>query len=121
MSDLISRSALLKSIGEVSTSPLNEWDTMGVLNIVSQQPTVEFVPDTNVGDKWIPCSERLPEVGRKILLQTQGKQMTVAFLGKKHMWYSDSGDGFCTSLCVKPIAWTPLPQPYKGESHGKFN
>ena len=41
MSDLISRRALLKSIGEVSTSPLNEWDTMGVLNIVNKQPTVE--------------------------------------------------------------------------------
>ena len=44
MSDLISRRALLKSIGEVSTSPLNEWDTMGVLNIVNKQPTVEAVP-----------------------------------------------------------------------------
>ena len=41
MSDLISRRALLKSIGEVSTSPLNEWDTIGVLNIVNKQPTVE--------------------------------------------------------------------------------
>lgn len=41
MSDLISRSALLKSIWEVSTSPLNEWDTIGVLNIVNKQPTVE--------------------------------------------------------------------------------
>ena len=43
MSDLISRSALLESIWGVSTSPLNEWDTMGVLNIVNEQPTVDAV------------------------------------------------------------------------------
>ena len=51
MSDLISRRALLKSIGEVSTSPLNEWDTMGVLNIVNKQPTVEA--KELVHAKWI--------------------------------------------------------------------
>ena len=50
MDDLISRMALLKSIREVSTSPLNEWDTMGVLNIVNKQPTVEAVPV--VHGKW---------------------------------------------------------------------
>ena len=51
MSDLISRMVLLKSIREVSTSPLNEWDTMGVLNIVNKQPTVEAVPV--VHGEWV--------------------------------------------------------------------
>lgn len=69
--------------------------------------------DTNVGSKWIPCSERLPSAGRKVLLQTKGNQMVVAFLDKKNKWYVDSGDYFCTDLCAESIAWRPLPEPYK--------
>lgn len=74
-------------------------------------------------DGWIPVSERLPDSGRKVLLQTEGNQMTVAFLDKKLKWYADSGDHFCTDLCAKPIAWQPLPDPYepKGENHGESN
>lgn len=64
--------------------------------------------------EWIPCSERLPSTGRKVLLQTKGNQMVVAFLDKKNKWYVDSGDYFCTDLCAEPIAWQPLPESYKG-------
>lgn len=63
-------------------------------------------------DNWIPCKEELP-IGRKVLLQTNKNQMTVAFLDKKLNWYSDSGDGWCTEIDVEPIAWQPLPEPYK--------
>lgn len=66
-------------------------------------------------DGWIPCSERFPCIGRKVLLQTKNRQMTVAFLDKKSSWYSDSGDGWCTDIDVEPIAWMPLPSAYKGE------
>lgn len=68
--------------------------------------------EPKVGE-WIPCSERLPSAGRKVLLQTKGNQMVVAFLDKKNKWYVDSGDYFCTDLCAEPIAWQPLPESYK--------
>lgn len=76
---------------------------------------IEIVEHRPLVGEWIPCSERLPEKGRKVLLQTEGSQMTVAFLDKKLKWYVDSGDYFCTDLSAKPIAWRPLPEPYKGE------
>lgn len=79
--------------------------------MINRQP--QIVTDTNVGSKWIPCSERLPSAGRKVLLQTKGNQMVVAFLDKKNKWYVDSGDYFCTDLCAEPIAWQPLPESYK--------
>lgn len=61
---------------------------------------------------WIACDEELPK-GRKVLLQTDENQMTVAFLDKKMNWYSDSGDGWCVDIDVKPVAWMPLPQTYR--------
>ncbi len=66
MSDLIRREALMKSIREVSTSLLNEWDTMGVLNIVDKQPTVEAVPKSYADQiRWERdiAVEQLNEIG----------------------------------------------------------
>ena len=44
MGDLISKSALIKNIREISTSLLNEWDTAGVMTMVYKQPSVDAVP-----------------------------------------------------------------------------
>jgi hypothetical protein len=102
--DLISRKTLMKSIREVSASPLNEWDTMGVLKIVNEQPSVT---DTDVGGKWIPCSERLPECDTDVLI-CSGEFVHEARFKDEHfsnaygMWY-------------KAVThWMPLPEPYKG-------
>lgn len=72
--------------------------------LVERQPKV---------GEWIPVSERLPDKGRTVLLQTEGNQMAVAFLNKKSEWYVDSGDYYCTDLSAKPIAWMPLPEPFR--------
>lgn len=114
MDDLIRRSALLKSIGEVSTSPLNEWDTMGVLKIVNEQPSVT---DTNVGNKWIPCSERLPDI-------KEGKYASDCVLvtlkwwdgeiSETVGWYNRTGTWSEGGTMSKVIAWMPY-EPYKGE------
>lgn len=76
--------------------------------------------EKHVNNDWIPCSKELP-IGRKVLLQTEGNKMTVAFLDKKMNWYSDSGDGWCTDIDVKAIAWMPLPAPYKEDMRGGKN
>ena len=56
MSDLISREALIEDIKECYTEEfLAEY---GFDKLVETQ---RVVPDTNVGGKWIPCSERLPK------------------------------------------------------------
>lgn len=41
MSDLINRADLIKAINDRSTHLLNEWDTMGVLMVIDEQPTIE--------------------------------------------------------------------------------
>ena len=59
MSDLISRSRLIEEIKE------NQWGWFSremLLLILENQPSVT---DTNVGCKWIPCSEQLPKSENK--------------------------------------------------------
>ena len=61
-------------------------------------------------DKWIPCSERLPERCMTVLVQVDTKIM-VAFCDIDGKWYGIHGGFFMG----KPLAWQPLPEPYKGE------
>lgn len=63
---------------------------------------------------WIPCSERLPEDKCDVLIQF-GWNMAVGCIDGGD-WRINSGDAWCTEVAEddgKPIAWTPLPEPYK--------
>ena len=90
-----------------------------------QMPTIE--PE----QWWIPCSERMPEehewLGTKKLGTTISDEVYVTF-------ENDKGERFCKHLQFqngelsrydqlhmdtwfkgsKPIAWMPLPEPYRG-------
>lgn len=59
--------------------------------------------------RWIPVSEKLPEIGQRILVTyNQEDEVKIDITDyTKH--------GFLLSV-VK--AWMPLPQPYKAESEG---
>jgi len=59
-------------------------------------------------DGWIPCSERLPEEGKQVLVSgynTYGKEVTIAsYQGEQYGW-----------TCGLVSAWQPLPSPYEKE------
>lgn len=44
MTDYIDREALLKAISKVGGSPLSEWDTVGVVSLVANQPAADVSP-----------------------------------------------------------------------------
>ena len=86
---------------------------LGIVNQLAE----EYVPETNVG-KWIPCSERLPDAGRRYLVIAVWKDGDF----KKHSIYTFvfGTDGLWHSHNYEPvscevIAWQPLPKPYKPE------
>lgn len=144
MSDLISKEAAERTIKDYYKSKIDEG-TLNVFTILEMNkelcgiirciPTVENVPDINVGE-WIPCSERLPEehdsmfkkykgtdkwdnamfcaISNKVLVTLMfenGKTATDVSHTTDGKWSCEKNFGFNT----KVVAWMPLPEPYKGE------
>ena len=108
-------------------------DAMRVINdSICEQQAVDALYDLPSAPRWIPCKERLPEEDKNVLV-------SVHFLGldQKHKtgwndhikenWYVDIAshiDGYWTSYSDEYkvasnrhiiVAWTPLPEPWKGE------
>lgn len=63
---------------------------------------------------WIPCSERLPEVGKPVLIyESYNEEKVVASLDCDKIGFSN--DDFYYGLKTVPF-WMPLPELPKGES-----
>lgn len=70
-------------------------------------------------DKWIPCSERLPEINTWVMCFTINETYVFGeyggcdshYLSNKDVWFTDKG--WFKKDCI--IAWQPLPEPFKGE------
>lgn len=128
MNDLISRSALIMRLNDyaLQVAPFRDmkstWQYDAVqecIKAVEEQLTVEpaaDVPDINVGNKWIPCSERLPEEHQTVI--TTHEDGTVVFHRyiKEHGFiYNWETDMELRKKRGKVVAWMPLPEPWKGK------
>ena len=72
------------------------------LDVIDEQPTADI-------PQWIPCSERLPEEnGRYLVTNSAWGAMKVDW----NAWM----DVAWLYPNTKPIAWMPLPEPWKGEA-----
>ena len=85
---------------------------------IVKQEAEKFGRDTNVGsNRWIPCSERLPEPIRPVLVTLRNWMNDKYFVrvGRFHTDHWKTDEGIVENSIV--IAWQPLPQPYqpKGE------
>lgn len=78
--------------------------------------------DTNVGGKWIPCSERLPNsngcylVWRPRFFGGEIGMPAICYFDGQNTWHDAYGVNFARVLNESDVvAWQPLPEPYKGE------
>lgn len=111
-----------------------------LLDKIDHAPTIE--PERKTG-KWIPCSERLPENIRPVIVTWKntdpasyyqyivGKHFTgtACYKNGKWYWYSSTTEDMLAEYgrydseefdeAIECIAWMPLPEPYKeGEQNG---
>ena len=75
-----------------------------------QKVALRKLPPAQPEQRWIPCSERLPENSNFYIVTR--KDFLVGC-----MWYSVM-HGWEWKEKEQPVAWMPLPEPWKGEQHG---
>ena len=116
MSDLISREALIDVI-EKEKSDNDAYCRMcidSMKELIEEQPSVT---DTNVGGKWIPCSERLPDI-KEGEYASDCVLVTLKWwdgeISETVGWYNRTGTWSEDGKMSKVIAWMPY-EPYKGE------
>ena len=73
---------------------------------------VTFATDNNVGSKWIPVTERLPEDEKKVLcILEDGFFCILEWLSWEWLW----NDGHNVYAEKDVTHWMPLPEPPKGD------
>lgn len=84
-----------------------------VQNMTSIQEILEKLPSAQ--SEWIPCSERLPEVGQSVLISVGGIYVAEGCLRWDGDWVQFRWDAIHRKDMVG--AWKPLGEPWRGEEH----
>ena len=76
---------------------------------------VDIIKTTPQADKWIPCSERLPNIGDTVLFVDEYALYEVGtVLEHEERMVLENSYGYREDI-EDYIAWQPLPKPYKKE------
>lgn len=129
MDDLISRQQAIDA--------LIEWYGYEPSDIGAFENIIDKLPSAQPEPRWIPCSERLPEDIRPVIVtwkNTDPKSYYQYIVGKHFMgtacykngkwyWYSSTTEDMLAEYgrydseefdeAIECIAWMPLPEPYK--------
>lgn len=110
---LIDADALIKRLKEDPLYPLVE--RYGIENVIKAEPPIK-------GQicQWIPCKERHPkERGKYLVSFTEGNQLHVSICDWQVTTRHWNLTG-CRSYW-HPVAWMPLPTPYREETDNVQN
>ena len=110
MNDLISRQAAIDEAKEwIDAVYFEENDKRERKAIECFIGSLKNMPSAQPEQRWIPCSERLPDgrLNKSYLVQDKDGRRAV---GTYTIWGWVFGH-----YMNDPVAWMPLPEPYKGE------
>ena len=90
-------------------------------NVLANRPTerdslivaVQKAFDALEKQRWIPCSERLPQQGQEVICQCRANIIKVLKLDANGDWYQDAERCYMGGFV---IAWMPLPEHYQERS-----
>lgn len=123
--DYISREAALKAAGRA----YGEWnlamaaaDGARQINLVYKRQELlkavaavfDIVPAADVEPvrRWIPCSERMPNPGERVLA-TDGSFVGEMYIGKRGEWRRYNVTYIEDLIALDILWWMPLPEPPK--------
>ena len=114
MDDLISRQVAIDALNEANEAGVC-WRGGYEQRRNDFQEAIDCINDLPTAQKWIPCSERLPEP--EVETQMRGWFITSNQYGGVSMTCyefenSPFKKGWQTDMRI--LAWMPLPEPYKG-------
>ena len=72
---------------------------------------IEEIIRKHMNDGWIPVEERLPDNNENVLVTTDMGLITSGYIAHG-TWITDQEPDY-------PIAWRPLPEPYRPERSNK--
>ena len=78
---------------------------------------IESAPSIDAEPQWIPCSERLPEEGKEVLISSDsGLYIAELEILEGNVYWNETIE----YRSVKRVsAWMPLPEPYEAERKEK--
>ena len=90
------------------------------MEYIEQMDAEESVTDTNVGGKWVPCSEKMPDKEYELYWTTHedGSIVLHGYTKKNGFIYNWEVDDLeLRKRQGRVVAWMliPMPEPYKGE------
>ena len=121
MDDLISRQAVKDALAKLVPYAICDTSTESYTNgLTDAYNLICQLPSAQPEQKWIPCSERLPDSRRSVLITvSNGKDYETSeayYHELRKDWFEVNGDRVCEmSPPWKTIAWCELPEPWKGE------
>lgn len=121
MSELIDRQAVIEAIEQEAYRHTYLDQILDIIkSMPSVQPEIRYYGQFEIKDpiliseqRWIPCSERLPEIGQSVLLSVGGMYSAEGCLREDGDWAQFRWDAIQRKDMVG--AWKPLPEPYKGD------
>lgn len=86
----------------------------GILDFYSDGKTISFSIEDILSAlpsarQWIPCSETIDIPNYEVLACDKYGGMIIGYLRHDKQWVCESE----TEIMYEPLAWMPLPEPYK--------
>lgn len=114
MSDLIRRQDAIDALyREIIKRRLLDEMYDGALDEFQTEEILRKLPPAQPEPQWIPVSERLPEIGKEVLLSEPNAMFVAVYFGSgnpKGLWLVDGRHHFLVD--VNGCAWCELPEPY---------